>query len=61
MKIIDNLKNEIDEIHGTILVMQNVIKGLDTPCGLCVGCPHKNNELGTCEDFVLKEKIWERE
>ena len=58
MKIIDNLKNEIDEIHGTILVMQNIIKGLDTPCGLCVGCEKEEDHvLGICGSFILKEEI----
>jgi len=60
MKIIDNLKNEIDEIHGVILVMQNVIKRLDTPCGLCVGCEAEDGRKGVCESFILKEKIWDK-
>jgi hypothetical protein len=60
MKIIDNLKNEIDEIHGTILIMQNIIKGLDTPCGLCSGCETEDGHLGVCESFTSEEKLWDR-
>jgi len=54
MKIIDNLKNEIDVIHGTILVMQNIIKGLNSPCWLCTGCEKRDDHLGVCGSFVLK-------
>jgi hypothetical protein len=60
MKIIDNLKNEIDEIHGIILIMQNIIIGLDTPCGLCSRCGKEDDHLGVCGSFTLKEKIWDR-
>jgi len=54
MKIIDNLKKEIDEIHGVILVMEDVIKGFSTPCELCVGCEVEDGRKGVCECFNLK-------
>ena len=58
-KVIDTfgkLQDNVNKIHGTVLVMQNVIKGLDTPCGLCIGCEVEDGRKGVCESFILKEK-----
>jgi len=55
MKIIDGIKTELDEIHGVMLIMQNIIKGLDTPCGICIGCEAEDSRKGICESFILKE------
>jgi len=51
---IDKLQNSVNKVVGVICVMQNIIKGLDTPCGLCVGCPMEDDHLGVCGSFVLK-------
>ena len=50
----DKLKDSVNKIIGTVMVMQNIIKGLDTPCWLCTGCKKRDDHLGICGSFVLQ-------
>ena len=50
----DKLQDSVNKIHGTVLVMQNIIKGLCTPCWLCTGCEKRDDHLGVCGSFILK-------
>ena len=50
----DKLQDSVNKIHGMVLVMQNIIKGLDTPCVLCIGCEVEDDRKGVCEHFILK-------
>jgi len=49
MKIIDGIKNELYEIHGVMLKMQNVIKGF--------GYRYSNNKTQKGKQPIIKEVV----
>jgi len=51
---VDKLEDSVNKITGVICVMQNIIKGLNSPCCLCVGCQTEDNRKGICNGFILK-------
>jgi len=54
MKIIDKLKIVTNEIVGTFLGLEKVIKGQASPCDYCAKCEMKDDRKGICECFILK-------
>lgn len=56
MKTIERLEKVIKETAGTVLILENVIKGFSSPCCICEGCETKDNHRGLCGGFILAER-----
>jgi len=54
-KLGKELKKVVKNNLNLMLMFQNVIRGVISPCGICVGCEAKNGRRVPCDCYRVEE------